>query len=230
LADELTTKALLRQCQQRPPDEGAWQEFVRRYHSVIKGTVAKVFQLKAGQEFERRPQFREDSIDDLVQTVYLRLIEDNGRVLKAFHGKLENSLPAYLSIISINVVKDHFRQTKADKRPKITLSLDELRENDGEGGLFKDASCDTRGKASGTPGHSFTIEDIDALLKRALNLRNRDRNILIYKLRYFDGLTLAEIKTTLALDMSTLGIGAILSRTNKRLRELIQKKSRSKPE
>jgi RNA polymerase sigma factor (sigma-70 family) len=224
LADELTTHALLRRCQQRPPDEGAWQEFVRRYHPVIEGTVAKVFHQKWGQELERRSQFREDSIDDLVQAVYLRLIEDNNRVLKAFHGKLENSFPAYLSIISMNVVKDHFRRTKADKRPKITVSLDELRENDGEGSLFKDPSCDTDIKASGTPGHSFTIEDIDALLNKALNLRNRDRNILIYKLRYFDELTLTEIKKTLGLDMSTLGIGAILSRTNSRLRQLIQKK------
>jgi RNA polymerase sigma factor (sigma-70 family) len=230
LADELTTEALLRRCRKRPPDEAAWQEFVRRYHSVIKANVVRYFHLKAGQEFERRSQVHEDSIEDLVQTVYLRLIDDNSRVLKAFHGELENSILAYLTMISVNVVKDHFRGIKADKRPKIIFSLDELIENEGEGRVFIGASSDIHGnqsgsKQSGSPSPAFAIEDIDALLNKALSHRNRDRNTLIFKLRYCDGLTLEEIRNTLGLDMSSLGIGSILSRINKQLRQIIQEKS-----
>jgi RNA polymerase sigma factor (sigma-70 family) len=226
LADELTTEALLRRCQERPPDEVAWQEFVRRYHPMVKAAVAKAFRLRAGQEFERRPQFRDDSIEDLVQTVYLRLIEDESRVLKAFHGQLENSISAYLSIISVNVVKDHFREIKAGKRPKISFSFDELLENRGEGAVFGGASSDIHGNKSGDQSGSRpsapTIEDIDDLLTKALTYRNRDRNILIFKLRYCDGLTLEEIKKTLGLDMSPLGVGSILSRITKRLRRIMQ--------
>ena len=235
MADELTTEALLRRCRKRPPDEAAWQEFVRRYHSVIKANVVRYFHLKAGQEFERRSQVLEDSIEDLVQNVYLRLIDDNSRVLKAFHGKLDNSLPAYLTMISVNVVKDHFRGIKADKRPKIIFSLDELIENEGEGRVFIGASSDIHGnqsggnqsggKQTGSPSPAFTIEDIDALLNKALSNRNRDRNTLIFKLRYCDGLTLEEIRNSLGLDMSPMGIGSILSRINKQLRQSIQKKS-----
>jgi RNA polymerase sigma factor (sigma-70 family) len=227
LADELTTEALLRRCQERPPDEAAWQEFVRRYHPMVKAAVAKAFRLKAGQELERRPQFRDDSIEDLVQTVYLRLIEDESRVLKAFHGQLENSISAYLSIISVNVVKDHFREIKAGKRPKISFSFDELLENRGEGAVFGGASSDIHGNKSGgnqsgSSPSTPTIEDIDVLLTKALTYRNRDRNILIFKLRYCDGLTLEEIKKTLGLDMSPLGVGSILSRITKRLRRIVQ--------
>lgn len=214
----------------RPPDEAAWQEFVRRYHAVITANVAKAFRLKAGQELERRPQFRDDSIDDLVQTVYFRLIDDNCRVLRAFHGELENSLPAYLAMISMNVVKDHFRRSKAGKRPKITFSLDELLENGGEGGLLKGMSSDIDGKPSGSGAPELKIEEIDALLNKALTRRDRDRNILIFKLRYCDGLTLTEIRNTLGLDMSPRGIGSILSRINARIRRTIQKKSRRKRE
>jgi len=230
LADELTTEALLRQCRKRPPDEAAWQEFVRRYHPVITANVVRAFHLKASQEFERRPQFREDSIEDLVQSVYFRLVDDDCRVLKAFHGELENSLPAYLTMISMNVVKDHFRRSKAGKRPKIAYSLDELLENGGEAGLLKGISCDIDGNRSGSGVPELKIEDIDALLNKALTRRDRDRNILIFKLRYCDGLTLAEIKNTLGLDMTALGVGSILSRINARIRRTVQKKSRTNPE
>jgi RNA polymerase sigma factor (sigma-70 family) len=230
LADELTTEALLRRCRKRPPDEAAWQEFVRRYHSIITVNVAKAFHLKVGQELERRSQFPKDSIDDLVQTVYFRLIDGNCRVLKAFHGELENSLPAYLSMISMNVVKDHFRRGKAGKRPKITFSLDELLETGGEGGLLKGVSSDIDGKRSGSGALEFQIEEIDALLNKALTRRDRDRNILMFKLRYCEGLTLEEIRNTLGLDMSPRGIGSILSRINARIRQSIQEKSKRKRE
>lgn len=220
----------MRRCQERPPDEAAWQEFVRRYHSVITANVANSFHLKAGAEFERQPQFAQNSIDDLVQTVYFRLIEDDCRVLKAFRGELENSLPAYLTMISRNVVKDHFRGIKASKRPKISFSLDELLETGGDGGLLKGLSSDIDGKPSGTAAAEITIEEIDVLLKKSLTRRDRDRNILIFKLRYCDGLTLEEIRNALGLEMSTKGIASILSRVTARIRSTVQKTSRPKPD
>lgn len=230
MLDELTTEVLVRRCRQRPPDEDAWQEFVRRYHSVITANVVNAFHLKAGPEFERRPQFSQNSIDDLVQTVYFRLIEDNCRVLNAFRGELQNSLPAYLTMISRNVVKDHFRGIKAGKRPKISFSLDELMETGGDGGLLKGLSSGIDGKPSGTPTAEISIAEIDALLMKALNRKDRDRNILIFKLRYCDELTLEEIRDALKLDMSTKGIASILSRITARIRRTVQRTSRRKPE
>lgn len=228
MLDELTTEELVRRCRKRPPDEAAWHEFVRRYHSVITANVVNAFHAKAGPEFERRPQFSQNSIDDLVQTVYFRLIEDNCRVLRAFRGELENSLPAYLTMISKNVVKDHFRGIKAGKRPKISFSLDELMESGGDGGLLSGLSSGIDGKPSGTAPPRLSIEEIDALLKKALTRKDRDRNILIFKLRYCDGLTLEEIREALKLDMSTKGIGSILSRVTARIRWTVQKPSRRK--
>lgn len=228
MVDELTTEALLRRCRKRPPDEAAWHEFVRRYHSLIEANVGKTFQLRAAQELERRPQFLNDSIDDLVQTVYFRLIDDDCRVLKAFRGEFENSFAAYLKLISINVVRDHFRRNKTDKRPKISFSLDELIENSGEGGMLRGVWSDIDGNRSGSGAPDLTMEDIDALLKKTLTRKDRDRNILIFKLRHCDGLTIDEIKTTLALDLSTRGIASVLSRINERIRRTIQKQPRPK--
>ena len=117
VAVQLTVHELLKRCLQRPPNEGAWREFVQRYHGAIKTSVAKTFHLRASQETDRRAQFPEDLIDDLVQVVYMRLVEEGNRALDRFEGEHENSIFQYLGIISVNVVRDHFREAKAQKRP-----------------------------------------------------------------------------------------------------------------
>lgn len=215
---ELTVHELLKRCLRRPPDEDAWREFVQRYHGAIRGSVAKTFHVRASQETDRRAQFPEDLIEDLVQVVYVRLVEEGNRALNRFEGEHENSIFQYLAIISINVVRDHFREGKALKRPKLSFSLDELMENAGEGGILKDAVSSIDGtRMTGAPSN-ITMEDLEGALKRSVSRRHRDRDALIFKLRYFEGLTLDEIKKALALDISPIGIGSILNRINGKLR------------
>jgi len=214
VAVELTVHELLTQCMRRPPDEGAWQEFVHRYHGAIRASVAKTFHLRASQESDRRAQFPEDLIEDLVQTVYVRLVEEGNRALDRFQGEHENSIFQYLGIIAVNVVRDYFREARAQKRPKLSFSLDELLENTGEGGVLRNAV--TNG-ATGT-GEGITLEDLEGALQRSVSRKHHDRDALIFKLRYYEGLTLEEIKKALALDISPIGIGSILNRINGKLR------------
>lgn len=227
VAVQLTVHELLTRCLQRPPDEDAWREFVRRYHGAIRASVAKTFHSRAGQETDRRAQFPDDLIEDLVQVVYVRLVEEGNRALDRFEGQHENSIFQYLGIISINVVRDHFREAKAQKRPKISYSLDELLENAGDGGILKDAISGIDGSLSG-PSSSLTMEDLEAALKRSVSRRHRDRDALIFKLRYFEGLTLEEIKKALALDISPIGIGSILNRINHKLRTKLTRSRRGR--
>jgi RNA polymerase sigma factor (sigma-70 family) len=213
---QLTVHELLKRCQQRPPDEDAWQEFVRRYHGAIRASIAKTFHSRVNQETERRAQFPDDLIEDLAQAVYVRLIEESNRALDRFEGQHENSIFQYLGIIAINVVRDHFREAKAKKRPKISFSLDELLENTSEGSALKE-SFSAEGFSTGARS-SLTMDDIESALKRSVSRRHRDRDALIFKLRYCEGLTLEEIKKALALDLSPIGIGSILNRINHKLR------------
>jgi len=217
VAVELTVHELLTQCLRRPPNEEAWREFVCRYHAAIRAAVAKTFHIRASQETDRRAQFPEDLIEDLVQAVYLRLVEEGNRALDRFEGQHENSIFQYLAIIAVNVVRDHFREAKAQKRPKLSFSLDELLENTGEGGVLKDAVSRIDGSAA-DQSSSVTMEDLEAALKRSVSRRHHDRDALIFKLRYYEGLTLEEIKRALALDISPIGIGSILNRINNKLR------------
>jgi RNA polymerase sigma factor (sigma-70 family) len=226
VAVQLTVHELLKRCLQRPPNEGAWREFVHRYHGAIRTSVAKTFHLRASQETDRRAQFPEDLIDDLVQVVYMRLVEEGNRALDRFEGEHENSIFQYLGIISVNVVRDHFREAKAQKRPKLSFSLDELLENAGEGGMLKDAVSSIDGTLLTGPASRLTMEDVEGALKRSVSRRHRDRDALIFKLRYFEGLTLEEIKKALALDISPIGIGSIVNRINGKLRARLARSGR----
>jgi RNA polymerase sigma factor (sigma-70 family) len=217
VAVQLTVHELLKRCLQRPPDEDAWREFVQRYHGAIRSSVAKTFHARARHEPDRRAQFPEDLIEDLVQVVYVRLVGEGNRALDHFEGEHENSIFQYLGIISINVVRDHFREAKAQKRPKISFSLDELLENAGERGMLKEAVSGSENLLTGAAAN-LTMDDIEGALKKSVSRRHRDRDALIFKLRYYDGLTLEEIKKALALDISPIGIGSILNRINSKLR------------
>ncbi|MFY9554554.1 MAG: sigma-70 family RNA polymerase sigma factor [Blastocatellia bacterium] len=217
-AEKLTVCELLKRCLERPPDEEAWREFVRRYHVAIRTNVSKTFRHRVSQETERRAQFPDDLIEDLVQVVYVRLIEEGNRALNRFEGAHENSIFGYLGIISMNVVRDHFREAKAQKRPKLSFSLDELIENAGEGGILREAVTTIDGKPMSASSSSLTREDVEVELKKSLSRRHRDRDALIFKLRYYEGLTLEEIRKSLGLDLSPIGIGSILNRINARLK------------
>jgi len=223
VAVELTVHELLTQCMRRPPDEGAWREFVHRYHGAIRASVAKTFHLRASQESDRRAQFPDDLIEDLVQVVYVRLVEEGNRALDRFQGEHENSIFQYLGIIAVNVVRDHFREARAQKRPKLSFSLDELLDNTGEGGILRHAVTNLDGGSG-----SVTLEDVEGALQRSVSRRHRDRDSLIFKLRYYEGMTLEEIKKALGLDISPIGIGSILNRINLKLRtRLVQSHSKN---
>lgn len=219
--EALTVPELLERCVKNPPDEAAWEEFVRRYQSTIRASVAKTFQRKALEELERRPQFPDDQIDDLVQAVYVRLVEEGRRAIQSFAGEHDNSIYQYLSMIAVNVVRDHFREAKALKRPKVCFSLDELTEKVGDGILSSAVVSRLDGSPATNSSRTLTREELDEALERAVRDRHRERDILIFKLRYYDGLTLDEIKCTLRLDLSPISVGSILNRIAVRLKPLL---------
>jgi RNA polymerase sigma factor (sigma-70 family) len=220
--EALKVDELLKRCAKRPSDEGAWEEFVRRYHSIIRASVVKTFQRKVREEVDRRPQFPDDLIDDLVQAVYMRLVEDESRAIHSFEGEHDNSIFQYLSMIAVNVVRDYFREAKALKRPKVTYSLDELMESSGDGILNKHVASRLDGTPATSPGPTITREELDRALERAVSDRHRVRDTLIFKLRHYDGFTLSEIRTTLKLDLSPVSVGSILNRIAVKLKSELQ--------
>ena len=117
------TKKLIDRCSRRPADERAWQEFVRRFHLTIQGSVVKAFNSRVQRgRGNSGIQLAEELKDDLVQSVYRRLVEDRSRLLKKFRSTRPSSFSGFLAIISVNVVSSYLRESLAhcgEKRSEI---------------------------------------------------------------------------------------------------------------
>jgi RNA polymerase sigma factor (sigma-70 family) len=220
-----TVEELLARCTCQPVDEEAWEEFVRRYHQTIRSSVMRTFHRLAKGEVDRRPQFTDEHSEDLMQSVYAKLVEDDARALRQFEGSHEDSIYQYLLMISVNVVRDLFRETKAQKRPKISYSLDQLLEG-GEGSLLEEAVSGLDGLPINRSQASFTAEEIERALGKAIRDKNRDRDLLIFQLRFYEGMKLDEIARMLGPDVTSAKIGAILNRLLKRLKRSLEKSHR----
>ncbi|MEW6210418.1 MAG: hypothetical protein AB1631_18770 [Acidobacteriota bacterium] len=101
---------LAARCSLRPADETAWQEFVRRFHPMIRASVLKTLSLNDSME--------SGAVEELIQAVYRRLIEDQSFALKEAECACADSMRKYLMLISIRVVRDHLK-----KRPRFDARL-----------------------------------------------------------------------------------------------------------
>jgi RNA polymerase sigma factor (sigma-70 family) len=216
---ELGAAQLLARCSGRPIDEEAWQEFVRRYHSTIRSAVLKTFRGKSREEVDRREQFPDDTAEDLVQAVYCRLVDNRSQALQRFKGGHDNSIYRYLMMISVNVVRDHFREMKALKRPKITYSLDQILTTDSTALHVEKRRVESVSERHSEP--PYTMDEIEHALRKAVSWRNRDRDLLIFKLYYLEGLTLDEIINLLELGITAVGVNSILNRITRRMKLLL---------
>lgn len=149
-------------------------------------------------------------IDDLVNDVYLKLVVGGGSALERFEGEHANSIFKYLGMISANVVRDHFRELNAEKRPNVTESLNQLLLK----GELPSHSID--------PKISFTLEEVEQVLRKVVGKgRNRNRDILIFELRYYHELTLNEIAENHGFGLSPVSIGSILNRIVSKMRPIL---------
>ena len=103
----LTACELLQRCLDSG-DREAWEEFVRRYRKTIALVVLRVS--RAWNENSRL------IIDDLVQETFLKLCEDNCRVLREFRSEQPQGLPGFLKVLAANLAQDYFRASNATKR------------------------------------------------------------------------------------------------------------------
>ncbi|MFZ5631202.1 MAG: RNA polymerase sigma factor [Spirochaetota bacterium] len=106
---EIDTRSFVSKC--CTGSESAWSKFFELFHPLIAGTVRKIV------EFDQ---------EDVVQTVYFKLIEDNYRLLRNFRGDSFYELLAYIRQISHNVAANHRRSQGVEKSQ--TTSIDDFLE------------------------------------------------------------------------------------------------------
>jgi len=205
---ELPSSDLLRECGQRLTDIDLWNEFQKRFQRRIFLYLLRACRVSRGQQDEVR-----EVVLDLAQEVYVRLVQNDGRILRSFRGQTEFAVKAFLARVATSVVADHFRYQMAEKRQAQVISIDHARE------VVENSRVTGGDLDEKAIGAVLSWIDIDRVLRSDEDRRNAARNFLIFKLHYIDGFTSAELSEFPGFALSVSGIEAVLNRIRKRLRQ-----------
>lgn len=217
-----TNTELVKRCAQDPENRNAWNEFYNRFDKRIWVVVYRECEVKRISDSDYQ---YDQTIKDLVQDVYKRLIENNCKALKNFIGASENSIYTYLGIIARNVVRNHFTKTRARKRPLIDKSINEILSNsDKQNKIFiKDVFISDYGVAE-----EFSViilkEEIEDIINRFLNGKDKERNKLIFKLHLYEGFSPEDIASQFSFGLSSKRISNLITGIKKNLRQELKQR------
>lgn len=185
-----------------PGNEEAWKEFFHRFdesiHRMVVAALRKYFQ--AGSENEA---------SDLVQQVYVRLIENDYRALRNFRGTTETDFRAYLARICYNLILDCARVAAATE--PLTSAATAL---DGES--FRGGSQPVSAPDQESVLHRHELRGlIDDILTRLGQDVDANRNRMVFLLRHFDGCPSQQVAHL--LQISTDRVDSIYYRVRKKV-------------
>ena len=153
-------------------DKNASETFVRQFSNLVYQSVRHIFIIK-------QVSFNPQDIEDLHNTVFLRLFEDGCKKLRQYQGKNGCSLGSWIRVVTIRIVMNHFRKKglNAIAWKKKQVSIDDLPE------LVVNEM---------TPLTEMEKAEQERLLEDGIqNLPPRDR--LFMKLHFDQGLTMTEV-------------------------------------
>jgi RNA polymerase sigma-70 factor (ECF subfamily) len=192
---KLSSSDLVRACA-GSKDEKAWVEFMRRFQLVIAAAVLRT----ARHWGEPSPP----QLEDLIQDTYLKLCENESRLLRSFEPRREDSIYGFLKVVAANVVHDHFKSALAVKRgagqTEATLE-----------------SVQATARIAGADGSEVVtqrlqLEQIDKVLRQVTAGKDQQRKRAIFLLRHRQGLTAREIAAIPGIGLTTEGVESVLMR------------------
>jgi RNA polymerase sigma-70 factor (ECF subfamily) len=149
-------------------DESAWAEFIRRFQPLIARVVLRV----AREWGEGSTQL----VDDLVQETYLKLCAGRCQVLRSFKPTHPDASYAFIKVFTANLVHDHFRLSRSQKRggAASTISIDAEGAPELSGSFLNNTILE----------RNVLLRQIDACLRTFLLGPNADRDRKIFWLYY----------------------------------------------
>jgi len=197
---------LARACAQSA-DTREWAEFLGRCAPIAALVAARVARMWQGGTASA------SAVDDIVQEVFLKLCDQDRRILREFRPRGDDSFLALLRVITASVANDYFRRHYSEKRggKVVTMVLDEdpapvlshtsNRENDAQ--------------------RTVLFAEIDQRLRNAPgSTAARDR--IIFWFYYLQGLTAEEIAALPGSDLSAKGVESALRRIAAWLRSQLE--------
>jgi len=153
------------------------------------------------------------TVNEIVQEVFLKLCENDRRILRTFEDRGDNSFLKLLRVIAATAAMDYFRRTRAEKR----------------GGTVQTIPIETHQPSNELPDEKAAqavewpalIRQLDGLLRLyPQSVNRRDRNL--FWLYYRHGLTADAISRIPAIGLSAKGVESALGRMVRLLRQTIQ--------
>jgi RNA polymerase sigma-70 factor (ECF subfamily) len=186
-------------------DAAAWEEFVRRFHSLIAAVVLRT----ARRWGSNSPEL----VDDLIQETYLKICSQRKLLLREFTPHHPEAFYGYLKVVTSNVVHDYFRARHSQKRG---LGLAESSIEDVE--FIRTALS----KAPTEDVHrNILLNEVDGILCSALagdeQTQTRDRTIFWLYYRY--GLTAPAIARLSSIALTVKGVESVIHRSTRLVRE-----------
>lgn len=203
----MSPRELFARCTAVPNDENAWREFLQRYRPVIFSAIYRIIGYPPSGRYHYLFQ-------DILQRVHLRLLENNRRALHSFRGESEEIAQAYLRRIAISIALKMLPH-----RGRFRLPLEKIM-NETPG--FNSHVLDEHAGIS--EDYVALRQDIDIGLSKILRGRKKYRNMLIFKLSLFSGLTAPEIAGVTGLKINSVhALEQLIYRTRDKLAQYLRK-------
>src|SRR6185295_12899389 len=110
ISQDIAAADLVRECGRKLTDRGLWDKFQARFRRPIFTFLIRTLEERHVSDPTG------DVANDLAQDLYVKLVQNDGRLLREFRGNSEISAAAFLARICISVVSDFHRRQYAAKR------------------------------------------------------------------------------------------------------------------
>jgi RNA polymerase sigma factor (sigma-70 family) len=208
---ELSNRELVARLTKAGPDDPAWVEFISRFYGRIRNTTHHALTQAARRNPGLDMGDLREVVEDLTQEVFVRLMDDERRAMVHFKGRNENSIYIYLDAIAVNLVRDHIKMLRAQRRPQVAASLDERRPSNSpeemDGFL---TMADKLMSSEPGPDAAILVGEFRLHISEALDQISRGtttkRDRLIFRLYFLEGLTIDEITTYRSIRLTPSGI------------------------
>jgi RNA polymerase sigma-70 factor (ECF subfamily) len=176
-----------------------WEEFLARCAPIAAIMAARVTRIWTGS-------VTPSIVDDIVQDVFLKLCDQERRILRDFKPRGEDSFQALLRTITASVANDYFRRRSSEKRggKVVTISFD--------------AEFPVAEPREQSAQHAVLFSELDRILRSAAGA-SAERDRTIFWLYYLQGLTAEEIAALPGLGLSAKGVESCLRRVVEWLRK-----------
>ena len=208
--ESLPSAQLFQLCAEHLDEGRCWDEFARRYNTTMVRAVHRAY-----RRFAPAAQRSEALIADTLQDVYLELLKDNCHVLRGFQGETSAAAEAYLAHTAMNVTVSHLRRTRTFSRQIEIIRLEDL--------LREDDNLEHHPELQSPPPKGISESQVIDLVRRTFTSpngqRNIRRNILLFLLHMYDGLTAEELEALGICDLKATSISNLLTRMKIKLRK-----------